>query len=273
MAAAARDSGLKHVIWSTLEDVRHWYPLADDSMPTLMGRYKVPHFDGKGAVDHVFTDLGVPTTFLRASFYWENFIYFGMGPKRNGTDVLTLTMPLGESRLPGIAAEDIGKCAYGIFKAGRRYLGETIGIAGEHLTGGEMADALGRALDVPVHYRHIAPADYRALGFPGADDLGNMFQFQLEHNEEFSPGAWRRGLEGPQRGAAALLRLAGGQRPPDSAGLSAKPAPWNDSRVVHKPPAISQSAPARRTRTAFVRRRAGANGRPRSSCRQTCWSA
>jgi uncharacterized protein YbjT (DUF2867 family) len=184
-AEAARDCGVKHVIWSTLEDVRKWYPLADDSMPTLMGRYKVPHFDGKGAADHLFTDLGVPTTFLRVAFYWENLIYFGMGPRRNGSGALTFTMPLGEGKLPSIGAEDIGRCAFGIFKGGRRYIGETIGIAGEHLTGDEMAQALGRALKADVRYQHITPSDYRGLGFPGAEDLGNMFQFQLENNEEF----------------------------------------------------------------------------------------
>ena len=82
MAAAAKEAGLKHVIWSTLEDVRKSVPLEDDSMPTLQGKYKVPHFDGKGEADHFFTDAGVPVTFLLASFYWDNMIYFGMGPKR-----------------------------------------------------------------------------------------------------------------------------------------------------------------------------------------------
>ncbi|GBF06757.1 HSCARG protein [Deinococcus aerius] len=39
-------------------------PLDDDRMPTLRGRYKVPHFDGKGEANALFTGLGVPTTFL-----------------------------------------------------------------------------------------------------------------------------------------------------------------------------------------------------------------
>ena len=50
-------------------------------MPTLQGKYKVPHFDGKGESDKVFTEMGVPTTCLLTSFYWDNFIHFGMGPK------------------------------------------------------------------------------------------------------------------------------------------------------------------------------------------------
>jgi uncharacterized protein YbjT (DUF2867 family) len=81
--------GLKHVIWSTLEDTRNWVPLDDDRMPTLRGKYKVPHFDSKGEADKLFTELGVPTTFLRASFYWDNFIYFGSGPKKDLTENCT----------------------------------------------------------------------------------------------------------------------------------------------------------------------------------------
>src|SRR4029077_10493193 len=82
MAAAAKAEGLSHVIWSTLEDTRKWVPLSDDRMPTLMGRYKVPHFDSKGDADYAFTAAGAPTTFLLTSFYWDNFIYFGLGPKK-----------------------------------------------------------------------------------------------------------------------------------------------------------------------------------------------
>ena len=142
MAQAAKDAGVQHVIWSTLEDTRQWVPLSDDRMPTLMGKYKVPHFDAKGEANQEFTDRGVPTTFLLTSFYWDNFIHFGMGPKRGPDGVLAITFPMGDKKLPGIAAEDIGKCAYGIFKRGRDYIGKTVGIAGEHLTGAEMAAAL-----------------------------------------------------------------------------------------------------------------------------------
>src|SRR6185312_11492546 len=62
--SASKKKGLKHVIWSTLEDTRGFVPLDDDRMPTLMGKYKVPHFDAKGEADHIFRELGVPTTFL-----------------------------------------------------------------------------------------------------------------------------------------------------------------------------------------------------------------
>ncbi|MBI5866993.1 MAG: NmrA/HSCARG family protein [candidate division Zixibacteria bacterium] len=185
MARAAKAAGLKHVIWSTLEDTRRWVPLSDDRMPTLMGKYKVPHFDAKGEADKVFIESGVPTTLLLTSFYWDNLVYFGMGPKRGSDGGLTFTLPMDDKKLPGIAAEDIGRCAYGIFKSGPAYIGKTVGIAGEHLTGGQMADALGRALGQRVSHNAVPPEVYRSFGFPGAEDLGNMFQFKRDFNDAF----------------------------------------------------------------------------------------
>jgi uncharacterized protein YbjT (DUF2867 family) len=180
MAEAAKHAGVRHVIWSTLEDTRRWVPLDDPRMPTLMGKYKVPHFDAKGGSDHVFTDLGVPTTFLLTSFYWDNLIHFGMGPKRGPEGKLSFTLPMGGKKLPGIAAEDIGRCALGIFRKGSEYIGKTVGIAGEHLTGAQMAGSLGRAFGEEVSYNDVPPEVYRTFGFPGAEDLGNMFQFKRD---------------------------------------------------------------------------------------------
>jgi uncharacterized protein YbjT (DUF2867 family) len=185
MAEAAKHAGLQHVIWSTLEDTRKWVPLSDKRIPTLMGEYKVPHFDSKGQADHVFTDLGLPTTFLLTSFYWDNMIYFGMGPKRDPDGKWAITLPMGDKKLPGIAAEDIGKCAYGIFKKGREYIGKTVGIAGEHLTGTQMAAALTKALGQEVRYNAVTPEMYRSFGFPGAEDIGNMFQFKRDFEQAF----------------------------------------------------------------------------------------
>jgi uncharacterized protein YbjT (DUF2867 family) len=185
LAEAAHRSGLAHVVWSTLDDTRRRVPLDDDRMPTLMGRYKVPHFDAKGESDEHFRRLGVPTTFLLTSFYWDNFVHFGMQPKRAEDGVLELALPMGDKRLAGIAVEDIGRCAHGVFRAGDRFVGQEVGIAGDHLTGAEMAQKFSRALGEPVRYRDIPAQVYRSLGFPGAEDLGNMFQYYQEFDEEF----------------------------------------------------------------------------------------
>jgi hypothetical protein len=90
-----------------------------------------------------------------------------------------------DKKLPGMAAEDIGKCAYGIFQRGSELIGKRVGIAGEHLRGDEMASALTKALGKPVVYNAVSPETYRSFGFPGADDLGNMFQVKRDFEKEY----------------------------------------------------------------------------------------
>ena len=184
IAKAAKAAGAKHVIWSTFEDTRHRVPLSDARMPTLMGHYKVPHFDAKAEADQAFRDAGVPTTFLYTSFYWDNLIHFGSGPKKGPDGVLAFTLPTGRAKMPGMVAEDIGKCAYGIFQR-PDLAGRTVGIAGEHLTGAEMAAKLAHALGKPVKFNDVTPEAFRAFGFPGAEDLGNMFQYKRDFEREY----------------------------------------------------------------------------------------
>ena len=185
LATAAKAAGIQHAIWSTLEDVRKFVPLSDNRMPTIQGKYKCPHFDTKGESNRFFTDLGVPVTFLQTTFYWDNFIFFGLGPKKGPDGKLAITFPMGDKKVAGIAAEDIGKCAYGIFKKGREFIGKTVSIAGEFLTCAQMAAGLSKAMGREIRYNEVTPDVYRSFGFPGADDMGNMFQFYRDFEKEF----------------------------------------------------------------------------------------
>jgi uncharacterized protein YbjT (DUF2867 family) len=185
MARAAQAAGVQHVVWSTLEDTRKLVPLSDPRMPTLQGKFKVPHFDAKGEADAEFTRRGLPVTMLLTSFFWDNLIHFGMGPRKGTDGRLGFALPMGDKKLPGIAAGDIGRCVLGIFQRGGELIGRTVGIAGEHLTGAQMAAALGTALGQPVGYQAVPFDVYRGLGFPGADDLGNMFQYKHDFEASF----------------------------------------------------------------------------------------
>ena len=185
-AQAAKDTGVQHVIWSTLEDTRKWVPLSDNRMPTLMGKYKVPHFDGKGEADDEFTKLGVPTTFLLTSFYWDNLIHFGMGPKKGPDGKLAFTLPMDDKKLPGIAAEDIGKCASASSRRAREYHRQ------DRRHRRRASDRLRRwpprsprRWGKQCVYNAVTPEVYRGFGFPGADDLGNMFQFKRDFESVF----------------------------------------------------------------------------------------
>jgi len=184
LARAAGAAGIRHGVWSTLEDTRRWLDVSDTRMPILDGQYNVPHMDSKGDADRFFLDAGVPTSFVIGSFYWENMVHLGLGPQRTADGSLALLLPLGESALPGIAVDDIGPAVHTIFRLGAPAISERFGIAGEHLTGAEMAARLGHALGETVTYAGISADVFRGFGFPGADDMGNMFQFVDEFSAE-----------------------------------------------------------------------------------------
>ena len=188
MAAAAKNAGVKHVISSTLEDTRKFIPLSDNRMPTLMGKYKVPHFDGKGEADAFFVEAGVSTTFLLIAFYWENMIFFGAGPQKGPDGKYYISYPMGDKKMAGIGAEDIGPCALSVFKKPGEFIGKRIGIAGDELTISQMATTLSKVLGKDILYNSVTPETYRGFGFPGADDMGNMFQFYADF-EEYLHGA------------------------------------------------------------------------------------
>ncbi|MEP6620727.1 MAG: NmrA/HSCARG family protein [bacterium] len=182
-ADAARGSGAEHIVWSTLEDTRGFMSPDDDRMPMLQGKYRVPHFDAKADGDAYFA--GQPTTFLVTSFYWDNLYAFGLEPKKGADGQYAWAYPMDDKRLAGIAAEDIGKVAYGIFKAGTSYVGKTVGIASEFLTIHEMGKKLSRALGIgPITYHAVSADAYRGFGFPGADEMGNMFQVYRDFETE-----------------------------------------------------------------------------------------
>jgi uncharacterized protein YbjT (DUF2867 family) len=183
IADAAKAAGVKHVIWSTLEDIRKFMKADDKRMPMLQEKYRVPHFDAKAEANAYFS--GLPTTLLVTSFYWDNLYMFGMAPKKGGDGKHAWAFPLGTAKMAGIAAEDIGKVAYGIFKAGNQYIGKTVGILGEALTVEQMGKAISKVLGVgAVTYNAVEADAYRGFGFPGADELGNMFQAYRDFEKE-----------------------------------------------------------------------------------------
>lgn len=185
VARAASHAGVQHAVWSTLEDTRDCVPLDDERMPTLQDHYKVPHFDGKAEADHYFTEEGVPTTFLRTTFYWEN-LFGSFAPERGEDGVFRLAYPMGDSRLSGIAVEDIGRTALAVLKRGTDLIAATVSIAGEHLKVADMAAALTESVGEPVSYRPLTPDEWRARGFPGADETGNMFQYYADCEHRFT---------------------------------------------------------------------------------------
>ncbi|SEH92997.1 Uncharacterized conserved protein YbjT, contains NAD(P)-binding and DUF2867 domains [Mycolicibacterium rutilum] len=182
-ARAAKAAGVQHVIWSTLEDTREHFG-DDERVPTVEGRYKVPHFDAKAEADNFFTEHGVPTTFLRTTGFYEGFTS-DLQPVRGEDGTLVLTLPMADKTMAAIAVGDIGRTALGIFKRGAEFVGETVSIAGDHLTGEQFAAELAAFHGEPVRYRPQTWDGFRALPFPVAVEMGNMFQYYAEDSERF----------------------------------------------------------------------------------------
>ncbi|MDH6627706.1 uncharacterized protein YbjT (DUF2867 family) [Streptomyces sp. LBL] len=186
LVRAAQAAGLKHVVWSTLEDTRELLPLEDERMPVLQGKYNVPHFDAKGEANELFRQAGVPTTFLNTTFFFQGFLT-QMGPQRGEDGVLTLTLPLEDGKLlSGVDSEDIGRTAFGILKGGERFLGETVGLAGDHLTGAQYAAKFEAALGEPVRFQSVPYDVFRSLDIPAAEEIANMFQYYGDFDQEFT---------------------------------------------------------------------------------------
>ncbi|MFB2554425.1 NmrA/HSCARG family protein [Herbiconiux liangxiaofengii] len=193
LARSAKAAGLKHVVWSTLEDTRDLLPIDDARMPVLQERYNVPHFDAKGEGNALFVAAGVPTTFLNTTFFYQGFVQ-SMAPKRGEDGVLELTLPFEDGKLlSGVDVADIGRTAAAILAAGEEYIGQTVGLAGDHLTGAQYADVIGDVIGEPVRFVSVPYDVFRTFGVPGGDEVANMFQYYGDFDAEFT-GA--RDLEG-----------------------------------------------------------------------------
>ncbi|WP_020575084.1 NmrA/HSCARG family protein [Actinopolymorpha alba] len=186
LAAASASTKLSHVVWSTLEDTRDLLPVSDPRMPVLQDAYNVPHFDAKGEGNRFFTDAGVPTTFLNTTFFYQGFID-GVGPRRGEDGVLALTLPLESGkRLAGVDVNDIGRTAFAILAAGDTYVGRTVSLAGDHLTGAEYADILGEVIGETVRFDAVPYDTFRTFPIPAALEVANMFQYYGDFDAQFT---------------------------------------------------------------------------------------
>ena len=180
-------SCLKRLRDTTLQ----YIPLDDNRMPSLNGgKWKVPHFEAKGGSEHFFTELDVPTTFLLAGFYYDNLLTL-FPPTMGGDGKYAFTVPLCDKKIAWVAAEDIGRCSYGIFKAGpKASAGKHIACAGEHLSLSDLAAAFAKAHNMdPDEFQtnnFVTPEIFRSFGFPGCEALGNMFRFEMDFNDVYN---------------------------------------------------------------------------------------
>lgn len=164
---AAKESGIQHLVMHTLPD---YYRLSK-------GRYSVPHYDIKASFEEYSRGLGLPATFVHVGFYYENFLSFF--PLQKGEDGnFYFGFPQGNTKLAATSVEDVGGVVASVFNNPAEYIGQTVGVAGDDLTGDEYALIMSNVLKKHVYYNHIPRDVYASYGFPGAEELANMFEVQ-----------------------------------------------------------------------------------------------
>lgn len=141
------------------------------------GKFKVPHVDIKYALQEYASVVKPATIFFHPAFYFENFLTYFV-PHKNENGDYAFGFPQGDTRLAGYSVEDTGGLLTTIFNHPENFLGKVVPGVGDDLTGNEYAAIMTRTLGKAIHYNHIPNEVYANLGFPGAEELGNMFEVQ-----------------------------------------------------------------------------------------------
>jgi len=169
---AVADAGTGFFIFSSLPNA---YELSGHELP-------VPHFDIKAKLEQRARQSDVPTAFVNVAFYYENFLAF-FPPQRQDDGSYALGFPQGDTPLAAVSVDDLGGVVVPMFENAEAYVGKVVGVVGDDLPVAEYADIMSTVLEQRVVYNHIPREVFAAFGFPGADDLANMFDF----NARFIP--------------------------------------------------------------------------------------
>jgi uncharacterized protein YbjT (DUF2867 family) len=164
---AAKEAGVQHIVLNTMPD---YYQLS-------RGSFSVPQCDIKAALEHYTVRSGLQATFLHVAFYYENF--FSLFPLQKGEDnSFHFGFPQGETRLAMASVEDVGGVALSVFENASAFSGKVVGVVGEDYTCDEYAAIMSQVLRRNIRYNHIPRDVYAAYGFPGAEEIANMFEVQ-----------------------------------------------------------------------------------------------
>uniref|UniRef100_A0A7S3XGR8 NmrA-like domain-containing protein n=1 Tax=Oxyrrhis marina TaxID=2969 RepID=A0A7S3XGR8_OXYMA len=145
------------------------------------GDMRVPHFDAKNR-SHAFFK-GLPVTFLCTSCFVEHFTsFFSLNKKGDGS--YQFTLPLGEGPIAWTILEDVGKMTAGILER-PEMIGQTVGSASLHCSAAELAAQMSKATNETITYQCVPWGTFAAFGFPGAEELAQMFKFFTDNEKEF----------------------------------------------------------------------------------------
>jgi len=133
----------------------------------------VPHFESKRRAEEHIESLGIHHTFLRPVFFMDNLAGFSTSVEE-GQVVVRMAMP-GDVPLQMVAVGDIGKAAAAILLGGTAVEGTSVEIAGDSLTGEQIAQAIGAHAHVPARYEALPLEAIASFG-----DTAEMFRWFTE---------------------------------------------------------------------------------------------
>lgn len=175
---AGERAGVQHYVWSTFDDSMEFFEAMkeEDRVPMINEHY-IPHFDIKHKMNGIFPKE--KTTHYYTSFYFENLYVFGMTSKG------VFCANTGDSVMSLISCEDIGRCAYGIFKAEDEYKCKDVYVAGDKITSKELMEVIADVTGKPYSYADVDRKTYASFGFPGAGECANMFEYYKLESDKF----------------------------------------------------------------------------------------
>jgi uncharacterized protein YbjT (DUF2867 family) len=163
---AAAEAGTPDIVFSSLPDVSG----------ITEGELSVPHFDLKAQVERYSRAKLPQAAYLHIAFYYDNFATF-FPPRRQEDGTYVVGFPQGDTSLAGVGAEDVGGVVLGMLQDLDRFRGDVAWAVGDDIPAARYAEIMSSVLDLPIVYRHVPRETFAALGFPGADDLAQMFDF------------------------------------------------------------------------------------------------
>jgi len=170
LVEAVAAAGVEHFVLSSLP------PIAKETG----GALRSPHFDLKAEHEEYARSLGIPSTFIHVPFYYENFLAF-FPPRPAGDGSYQFGFPQGDTPLAAMSVQDVGRIVAVIFEHPEVYLGQVVKLAGDELPPAEYAAIMSRRTGADIRYNYVPRETFAAFGFPGAEDLADMFEYYRLH--------------------------------------------------------------------------------------------
>lgn len=176
---ACKKAGVQHVVYSDLENTEK----------LSGGKFKVPHFTHKAlAADYAEAQDFKYFTRVRPPFYYQNFQSF-FPPKKEDDGTLVFTLPLTEKAyITSFDVDDYGEAVANVFANPEKYNHVIVNMGVEHLHPQEYVEIFAKVTGQKAKYNSISRETYAGFGFPGAEELADMFGW-FEEYTYFGPDA------------------------------------------------------------------------------------